>query len=231
MLRDGIAPNPISIWNWGMENGFGSLKTDSPQRIMTALLSTATASVRGNGIFFSNLRYESELAFNEQWTTMARNFGRRKINIKYNPNTMGEIYWLNPETSDYVTFTLREDQVIESNNWWEEHENLQVCRKFIEAENVNERNQARIRMQENRKQTVERAKQLQHDADPSLSKSSLKKNIKANRTLDIDLQNLCEQNKGVIPDTLLDEIFNTPSDSNPRLVDFILNKQKEDENE
>jgi hypothetical protein len=231
MLRDGITPNPISIWNWGMENGFGSLKTDSPQRIMTALLSTATASVRGNGIFFSNLRYESELAFNEQWTTMARNFGRRKINIKYNPNTMGEIYWLNPETSDYVTFTLREDQVIESNNWWEEHENLQVCRKFIEAENVNERNQARIRMQENRKQTVERAKQLQHDADPSLSKSSLKKNIKANRTLDIDLQNLCEQNKGVIPDTLLDEIFNTPSDSNPRLVDFILNKQKEDENE
>jgi hypothetical protein len=143
---------------------------------------------------------------------------------------MGKIYWLNPETSDYVTFTLREDQFIESNNWWEEHENLQVHRKFIEAENVDERNQARIRMQESKKQTIEMAKQLQHDADPSLSRSSLKKNIKANRALDIDLQNLCEQNKGGIPDTLLDEIFNIPSDSNPRLVDFILNKQKEDEN-
>jgi hypothetical protein len=230
MLRDGIAPNPISIWNWGMENGYGSLKTDSPQRIMTALLSTDTASVHKNGIVFSKLHYESELADNEQWATMARNFGRRQITIKYNPNSMGKIYWLNPETSDYVTFTLREDQFIESNNWWEEHENLQVHRKFIEAENVDERNQARIRMQESKKQTIEMAKQLQHDADPSLSRSSLKKNIKANRALDIDLQNLCEQNKGGIPDTLLDEIFNIPSDSNPRLVDFILNKQKEDEN-
>jgi hypothetical protein len=98
MIRDHVQPYPIDLWNWGIENRNGHLRTMAPEIIRLNLLPSAEASVTERGIYFYyaeyklGLYYTCERAASEQWFVTARMKGRWKITIAYDPRDITQIY-------------------------------------------------------------------------------------------------------------------------------------------
>jgi hypothetical protein len=92
MIQDHVDPYPIELWNWGVKNRVGHLRTMAPEIIRLNLLPAAEASVTHRGIYYQGLYYTCELALREQWFVKARAKGRRKIPIAYEPRRLDSIY-------------------------------------------------------------------------------------------------------------------------------------------
>lgn len=89
MLEDEIAPCPIQIWSWGIENKKGRLKTVDSDVLRLNILPKAKANVSRAGIRFKGLSYSCDKAIKEQW------FINSKINyveIVYDPRDINQIY-------------------------------------------------------------------------------------------------------------------------------------------
>lgn len=98
-IKDGVRPYPIQLWNWGLANGIGSPQQRTPAEIYLHLLPREKATIERDGIYLSlpkykkKLRYACERAIKEQWFAKARNFGRKTIDVSYEPGWTNHI-WL-----------------------------------------------------------------------------------------------------------------------------------------
>lgn len=89
MIADEITATPINLWNWGIENRKGRLKTVDREVLRLNILPKGKASVSRAGIRFKGLYYSSDKAVKEQWFV---NLKVRSIEIVYDPRNMSKIY-------------------------------------------------------------------------------------------------------------------------------------------
>jgi len=93
MIREHVDPYPIDLWNWGIRNRVGHLRTVTSEILQLNLLPGEKASVTHRGIrCFQGLLYSCDLALREQWFVRARERGSWKIDIAYDPRKLDEIY-------------------------------------------------------------------------------------------------------------------------------------------
>lgn len=85
---------PIELWNWGIVNRTGVLRTMNMEDMSVALSQTANALVMERGIKFNNRHFECSTASKQNWFATARIKGSWKIDIAYRPCDMQKIYWL-----------------------------------------------------------------------------------------------------------------------------------------
>lgn len=99
-IADEVERFPIDIWNWGMENRTGYLRTFPRDVVRLNLLPHKEVSVTAQGIHFSHqLYYTCNTASREGWFVRARNRGTWKISIAYHPHSTKHIYLpLNDDT-------------------------------------------------------------------------------------------------------------------------------------
>lgn len=89
MIADEITATPINLWNWGIENRKGRLKTVDREVLRLNILPKGKASISRAGIRFKGLYYSSDKAVKEQWFI---NLKVRSIEIVYDPRNMNKIY-------------------------------------------------------------------------------------------------------------------------------------------
>lgn len=82
MIEDEILPIPIQLWNWGIENKKGRLKTANRDVLRLNILPKGKASVSRSGIKFKGLLYSSEKAVSQQWFIKSK---VRSVEIVYDP--------------------------------------------------------------------------------------------------------------------------------------------------
>ncbi|MBW4485317.1 MAG: transposase family protein [Tildeniella torsiva UHER 1998/13D] len=92
MIQDHVEPYPLDLWNWGIRHRAGHLRVKSRDILRLNLLPTDQASVTPSGIQFKGLAYSCDLAIREQWFIKAREKGRWKIDIAYDPRNLTNIY-------------------------------------------------------------------------------------------------------------------------------------------
>lgn len=92
MIADEVKPIPLELWNWGIANYSGILRTVPEDTIKLCLMPTDTARVTEKGIKYKNLYYVSERALLEGWFEKARSKGSYKVDISYDPRDMSNIY-------------------------------------------------------------------------------------------------------------------------------------------
>ncbi|MFT8347314.1 Mu transposase C-terminal domain-containing protein [Clostridium saccharoperbutylacetonicum] len=92
MLSEDLERIPIKLWNWGIKNLSGRLRTFPEEIVKLNLMPSESALVTGKGIKFKNIYYSCERALKEMWFENARNKGTWKINISYDPRNMNYIY-------------------------------------------------------------------------------------------------------------------------------------------
>ncbi len=92
MMRDQIEPYPTRLWQWGIENRVGHLRTMPQEVIRLNLLPQGVASIARDGIHFQGLRYTCERAEKENWYINARERGRQKIDVAYDMRRADTLY-------------------------------------------------------------------------------------------------------------------------------------------
>ncbi len=93
MIADHVQRYPLDLWEWGVKNCSGHLRTLSQEIVRLNLLPRKTVSVTGSGIHFEGaLYYTCELALREGWFARARSRKRQRIEVSYDPRTLDRIY-------------------------------------------------------------------------------------------------------------------------------------------
>jgi len=93
MMIDGdVDPIPHDLWNWGIKNRSGKLRTINEDIVKLNLMPTDNAKVTEAGIKFKNMRYNCDIAMKEHWFEKARNRGTWTEKISYDPRNMDYVY-------------------------------------------------------------------------------------------------------------------------------------------
>ncbi|AIF42154.1 Mu transposase C-terminal domain-containing protein [Virgibacillus sp. SK37] len=131
MIRAGVEPIPIKLWEWGMQNRAGRLRAISKELLMLNLLPEGTATVTESGIKFKNIYYGSDLALKEQWFVQARYKKSWKIPVKYDPRNLSELYIQGIHDNGFERCYLLkhqsryENKAMEDINYLQEYEKMQ----------------------------------------------------------------------------------------------------------
>lgn len=108
MVEDDVECVPIKLWNWGIANRAGKLRSVPEDIVKLNLMPVDTATVTGKGIKFKNLYYGSKISLKERWFERARNKGSFKVDICYDPRNMDYIYIKSDDGIDFEKCFLLE---------------------------------------------------------------------------------------------------------------------------
>ena len=136
MIEDGVEPIPLKLWNWGIKNRAGKLRSISEDLMRLHLMPTATASITARGIRFKGMFYSSEKALRERWFEEARNNGRsEKIFVSYDPRNLNYIYIPKDDGKGFDKCFLLDHQARYRDKTIEEIEHLLEQEKFDQKAN------------------------------------------------------------------------------------------------
>lgn len=83
MIKAGVKPIPSELWNWGLKNRAGKLKSVPIEIVKFYLLPTTTATATHKGIKFKNMLYSCDTAIKESWFSLARPGQKGKLESEY----------------------------------------------------------------------------------------------------------------------------------------------------
>ncbi|MBC9784295.1 DDE-type integrase/transposase/recombinase [Heliobacterium chlorum] len=92
MIGDDVFPNALELWNWGITNRTGKLRSFPEELVKLNLMPTTVATVTHRGIRFEKMHYSCQRAVKECWFERARAKGTWKAQISYDPRNMNYIY-------------------------------------------------------------------------------------------------------------------------------------------
>nr|WP_258182496.1 Mu transposase C-terminal domain-containing protein [Macrococcus caseolyticus] len=105
MITDGIVPTLINLWNWGIQNRKGRLRTVDRDILSLNELPRGRATISRAGIKFKNFLYGSKRAIEEQWYAKLKN---KSIDIVYDLRHLDKIYIPSDNGMDYEICILLE---------------------------------------------------------------------------------------------------------------------------
>ncbi|WP_332856216.1 Mu transposase C-terminal domain-containing protein [Duganella sp. S19_KUP01_CR8] len=85
---------PRELWEWGVAERGGSLKTYPEQLLRCSLMPATQATVTADGIVLFDSVYTCARAINERWFERARQRGQWQVRVAYDPADMDMIYLL-----------------------------------------------------------------------------------------------------------------------------------------
>jgi putative transposase len=178
MMRDGVRPIPIELWNWGLKNRSGRLRTIDVDRLRIMLLPRDEASVTRQGIRFRGFFYTCDQIEAENWRTKAENQKMPRLTIAYDEWSSGHIYVRHPNTKEYMLCPE-----IRRPNWshdvsWKEIELERELDRTARDETAPEKRVRKWEFQEIRDQTIQAARQ---ETKATRSTESKRKRILSSR--------------------------------------------------
>jgi len=183
MIRDDIQPYPNEIWQWGIQNQVGVLRSLPENVIYPNLLRRDECAVARDGIHFKGLRYTCQKAEDEGWFTRARVKGRWRIKAAYDPRRVDNIYLRLDHQSELERCTLLPQYKMYLGWGWYEFEDYQALKKLQSTGAESRQKQARANTDAQIEQLVSTAQERQKEAlaETPLSKTARTKNIRENR--------------------------------------------------
>ncbi len=119
MIADEVEPYPISLYNWGIENGLGSPRSRDQETIRLALLPEGEATVTERGIQFGPNLYTCNHAEDNAWRLKAKNYGRWKVKVGFYPRRSDIIYLRLDDSSPSIPCYLDKKSPFHGCDWVE----------------------------------------------------------------------------------------------------------------
>ena len=101
MMEDGVEAIPVRLWEWGVRNLSGALRSFPENVVKFAVLPTEKATVTAKGIRFKGLFYSCDSAKAENWFERARSAKTWSITVAYDSRDMANIYIWNAGLKQY----------------------------------------------------------------------------------------------------------------------------------
>jgi putative transposase len=117
MERDGVDFTSLDAWNYGLKNRVITRQV-SQQRLIYALLPEDNAVIQGKGVLYKNLYYNSKEFERLGLMDEAKNFGRKKIKIRYTDVSTNSIWWRDDEKKKLYKLDLTDRSQAFKNQTW-----------------------------------------------------------------------------------------------------------------
>lgn len=92
MIKDGLVdPSPIEVWNWGMKNRTGLLRSSEISNLKELMLPRAVGKLNKHDLEFEKIKYETPLHKDLRNIQQQTGEVKLKYDISYNPNNMNTI--------------------------------------------------------------------------------------------------------------------------------------------
>lgn len=238
MIADEITPTPINLWNWGIKNRKGRLKTVDREILRLNILPKGKASVSRAGIRFKGLYYSSDKAVKEQWFI---NLKVRNIEIVYDPRSVDKIYIPSENGLDYDECYLIDTSKQYKDCILEEIIFNEELASELKDKEIREQNQNNIDLENEIEKIVKEAqKAKEKELDYSESANKKLKGIKRNRTVEKEVNRVAEsfdigksvyvsdtESKVISFPNVEDKIDNNQSSAKSNLMDKLRKKRDE----
>lgn len=182
MITDNLPPIPLKLWEWGIPNRSGRLRSCDADTIKLCLMPTGRATVSTKGIRFRGLYYLSDRAVSELWFETARAKGSFKVDVSYDPRNMSRIYTRFPGDSHYDVCYLADWEEKYRDRRLEEIVFLMESEKQLKKRHDSSVLKARLDLSAEIEGVVKEAEQMAKQTVIPSSKAERTKNIRANRS-------------------------------------------------
>lgn len=186
MISDDIEPVPIKLWNWGIKNRAGLLRSVSEDIVKLNLMPVKKASITESGIrLFGGLFYTSENALKERLFEKARIQGSWKVEVSYDPRNLNYIYIRKGNGKSFEKCYLIDGQEAHKNKSIEELEFLQEMEKLFKKQKEDEQLQSKVDLISQVESIVREAEHMtKEQQDGAESKTQKLKGIRKNRQIE-----------------------------------------------
>lgn len=193
MVTEGLEPSPINLWNWGVANRSGFLKTISIDEMSLAVMPREKARVTAKGIRFKGGFYSCETALRDEWFARARS-KEWDVEFAFDPRNLGIAYVLDDRLPNgfEICRLLRSSQKREGASLYEVEE-VTIANKKLVAKNKPKHRRERIADDsELARIGAEAKKAAKAVIDPDIPKTQRTKAIRKNRAEEKELHRLHE---------------------------------------
>ena len=182
MIEDNVQCIPIELWNWGIANRGGTLRTVPEDVIKLALMPADTATVTPKGIRYKDMYYASKTMLKNGVFTDARVKGRWNVKISYDPRNMDYIYVYDDNIKKYEKCFLTDAGSRYKEKTIEEIEYLLAVEKMQREKNKDNVAQAKAQLISEIEDIVKQAEE-DYKRETSIVESDKQrvKNIRENR--------------------------------------------------
>ena len=146
MLQDNVPCIPIELWNWGIANRGGTLRTVSKDVVKLALMPSDTATVTSKGIRYKDMYYATKSMLKSGVFANARSKGRWKVKISCDPRNMEYIYIYDENLNVYEKCFLIDSNSRYKDKSIEEIEYLLAIEKIQKEKNKDSVAQAKTQL-------------------------------------------------------------------------------------
>jgi hypothetical protein len=181
MIADGVQPRPIDLWNWGVQNRTGHLRSIDPVILRANLLPSDKATVTHHGIRFRGLFYSCERAIHERWYERARATKSWQVDATYDPRIVDVVYLRLPGSGSIEPCQLLEaDQRFQGVSW-EDVDDFFLSQKETRENTSTSDLQSRTEFHAQLDAVVKNAVQAATTANNGLTKSARLRGVRRNR--------------------------------------------------
>ena len=94
MVKDGLVPTPVNLWNWGIKNKTGLINKPPMVEFLSATLKRKKVTATREGLrFYKNLFYTCSTGEAEHW--FYKGAPKRTVELLFDPRKMDEVYFYN----------------------------------------------------------------------------------------------------------------------------------------
>lgn len=189
MVTDGLSAAPIDLWQWGVANRSGFLKTLTVEEVSLNVMPSDVARVTAKGIKFKGGYYSCPTAMREDWFAEARR-EEWAVDVSFDPRNMGNVYLRSPKLSrGFEACRLLDHSAIYAGKSLFEVEELELAAKRGEAAGENDRQAKRLLIDERMAEIESSAKKKTRAvANPNTPKSKKTAAIRNNRAEEKEVQ-------------------------------------------
>jgi len=181
MIADDVEPIPIKLWEWGIRNRSGQLRSVPEEMIKLCLMPVDTALVTTTGIRFKGLSYLCERAALEHWFETARAKGSYRVNISYDPRDMNWIYIRGLSGSSFERCFLAENEKKWNGKSLEELIHQQAHERWLRNKSPGHELQARVDLATEVEKIIGEAEEMAKQTVIPASKQERVSHIRKNR--------------------------------------------------
>lgn len=184
MIADGLEPRPVDLWNWGIRNRSGYLRSVDPSILRANLLPREKGTVTPRGIKFRGLFYSSERAMREGWYERARTNRSWRVDLAFDPRSVQKTFLRTEDNrSNEECLLVEADQRFLGCSWADVEDFFVSQKEAQEATRTNDF-ASRTELHEYRGDIVRGAIQKAAAANESLPKSARLSHVKENRAVE-----------------------------------------------
>lgn len=177
-----VSPTPAGLWRWGHQVGIGYRRVTPFSELVTTLLPSLSASVRRDGVFLDRKQYDSPIVREQQWSTLARNYGHEKIPVNYYPGSVSRIWTPQGVEHGIHELTLVDQSTASPELTWDEVADAKAYHLLNESDREHTANIDRLKSLQMQQSIIDQA--LAATAEADLAYTGAKPSVTEARSMD-----------------------------------------------